>query len=706
MESLTISYFDGMGRGLMTLKNIALEQKVLSIPSQLIFSKQNLIFRRVDDKVLNKISTIYSENSENAVIAWLLLEKSRGNASFFKPYIDILPKHVPSLIHFSLDELFELQSEEIIKAAQEMQLDTKLEFDNFRKGMSPHWPYNINDVTFEDYKWAVSVVSSRGLRFRGEVYLAPVADMFNYAPTTTKREANGGEQFLKYHKLNSNGSITILSDREAAQGTQLFEDYGDNNDDLYLQHHGFVASKNPFTCVRIDGSVIKKILPLSQAQLHLLHLFEIRLEPNSFKCIDKSTHLGKALEIFVAVAAFDDDAVQNCKSIIQAHPRKWSKILADCSINSISEYLYFHKDLDKAPHFGVKALQVLRSAITVGIISFLKTSPEEDRQMLVECDSQLATCRLDSSAAATAAAPVPATVAANCTEETQRSLGYKSLALQYRLQKKNLWLQICRKFDHIGCWPSVEAAPANSTVAPLQSGIPELEDKVHIFNQWFRASKPSHSKIEAAVIPGFRIGAVAVEDVAAESPYLGVPTAVIMDSEVAYRNSSVTGLIERLFKKFRVRDDFHELLLFLIHETFVLGQESKYWPYLQLLPKLHELNIPLIWPNSTLQARLAPSHLLPEVVRYRSRVHNRFNSLIEISIITDFFPAGIFTWESYLWATVILDSRSIWWNGKRHLVPMLDFINCAENPADGKRVHSTRLDESEKFAVTNAGSTF
>jgi hypothetical protein len=51
----------------------------------------------------------------------------------------------------------------------------------------------------------------------------------------------------------------------------------------------------------------------------------------------------------------------------------------------------------------------------------------------------------------------------------------------------------------------------------------------------------------------------------------------------------------------------------------------------------------------------------------------------------------VLSFENYRWAHATLDSRSIWWGGERHLVPLLDLINCAEGP-DPTRVHSTTLD--------------
>ena len=59
----------------------------------------------------------------------------------------------------------------------------------------------------------------------------------------------------------------------------------------------------------------------------------------------------------------------------------------------------------------------------------------------------------------------------------------------------------------------------------------------------------------------------------------------------------------------------------------------------------------------------------------------------------------MFTFENYRWAHAILDSRAIWWSGQRHLVPLLDLINCAEGPTNPSRVHATKLDSTVR---TNA----
>jgi hypothetical protein len=72
-----------------------------------------------------------------------------------------------------------------------------------------------------------------------DITIFPFVSMFNYSPHPDVRVSNSGEFFLSHHKLNEDG-IVILADRDEISGNQLFEDYGDNEDKVYLQYHGFI----------------------------------------------------------------------------------------------------------------------------------------------------------------------------------------------------------------------------------------------------------------------------------------------------------------------------------------------------------------------------------------------------------------------------------------------------------------------------------
>ena len=93
--------------------------------------------------------------------------------------------------------------------------------------------------------------------------------------------------------------------------------------------------------------------------------------------------------------------------------------------------------------------------------------------------------------------------------------------------------------------------------------------------------------------------------------------------------------------------------------------------------------------------------------RYVEGVARKFETLRREVFAADAaaFPPRAFNLAVYRWATAVVDSRAIWWNNKRHLVPMLDLVNCAEGP-DAGRVHATRLTPAGEYAVTRADRPF
>ena len=244
-----------------------------------------------------------------------------------------------------------------------------------------------------------------------------------------------------------------------------------------------------------------------------------------------------------------------------------------------------------------------------------------------------------------------------------------------------------------------------------------MEENIDVFLKWFDSAGPAVRKIKPALIPGFRIGTIAASNIGAGEVYLTVPTKLIMDSEKAIaEGSGVSSLLLQLSGKYGNRDNFHELLLFLIYEYFSGGVDSFYWPYLSMLPRPEDMDIPLLWASDEeVGTKLEPSLIKKSVDIYRTTVRNSFNKISKIGIIRKFFGldapsddgviggASVFTFENYRWATAILDSRSIWWNGERHLVPLLDLVNCAEGPPS-HHVHSTTLNGEGDLAVTKAGN--
>jgi hypothetical protein len=232
------------------------------------------------------------------------------------------------------------------------------------------------------------------------------------------------------------------------------------------------------------------------------------------------------------------------------------------------------------------------------------------------------------------------------------------------------------------------------------------------FNAWFAAFSPHTSLVRAAPVGrGMRLGALTTQRIAREDIYLAVPVDAIMDSDSANSCPLLGPALKRLRRRFPGGDELHELIFHLITETVVKERRnvvssfssvgpipqssaapaSRFGPYIDLLPDTDLMPFPCFFLDDEL-AYLRGSPLEDVVRRYRADVEQKF-ALVKREILSQdsqAFPPWAFNLETYQWATAILDSRSIWWGGRRHLVPLLDLINCAESESP-ERVHSTQL---------------
>jgi hypothetical protein len=270
---------------------------------------------------------------------------------------------------------------------------------------------------------------------------------------------------------------------------------------------------------------------------------------------------------------------------------------------------------------------------------------------------------------------------------------------------------------------SIEAlVPVGLVDLPQRDAWAYITEKEHAraiaecdsFNTWFQSHNPiSHIKA-SPVGGGMRLGAVTTSDIKKEEVYLAVPLSLILDTDSAFACPLLGPSIRKLRKRFPGGDEFHELLFHVITETIVKhgrfevappvggipkgnipkrlsNMPSRFGPYLDLLPTTDQMPFPCFFTDAELRL-LKGSALLSVIERYIADIDRKYN-LVQREVYSHdlaSFPPAAFSRESYRWATAILDSRAIWWGGKRHLVPLLDLINCLEGP-NPNRVHATTL---------------
>eukprot|EP00941_MAST-03F_sp_MAST-3F-sp1_P002955 g2955.t1 len=210
------------------------------------------------------------------------------------------------------------------------------------------------------------------------------------------------------------------------------------------------------------------------------------------------------------------------------------------------------------------------------------------------------------------------------------------------------------------------------------------------FNNWIDENGGKEwSKIELAEIPGFRMGTIAREDIAVDDEYLRIPWKIVINEEAIFK-SDVGDKFKGLKAKYNL--DIGKLLLFFIlHEMHRPLDNPSFWkPYIDTLPG--SFNIPMYWTAEDL-AELNGTGIPEEVKKYRKKVETSWEKFKTIVKDND-FPEGLesaLDFDLYLWANALLDSRTIWINGRhRCFLPMLDMVNNKDHES---RVHHTQKRE-------------
>lgn len=176
---MNIDYFEGMGRGLIATGSIDAEENVMFIPKAMIMSHVSMTAS--SDPVLSMMAGQMGD-SEIAIVSFLLME-SLVEDSFWRPYFNVLPTEVPNLSFFSEESLLELQNDELVRGTKQRNTEVQADYNRFL-GMRQHAIDTLKSArhpvkpTLEQYRWAVSVIDSRGKPY--ELNLQPYDLIYSF----------------------------------------------------------------------------------------------------------------------------------------------------------------------------------------------------------------------------------------------------------------------------------------------------------------------------------------------------------------------------------------------------------------------------------------------------------------------------------------------------------------------------------------------
>lgn len=122
----------------------------------------------------------------------------------------------------------------------------------------------------------------------------------------------------------------------------------------------------------------------------------------------------------------------------------------------------------------------------------------------------------------------------------------------------------------------------------------------------------------------------------------------------------------------------------LIHERYVLGENSSFKAYMDVLPEVEEVNPTFTWPDEDL-AFLEGSPVIAATKSLQMKLQREYDTLLGdegglIAKYPDRFPVEHFTYENWAWAFTMLFSRAIRLRNLKQgeslaLVPYADLIN-------------------------------
>jgi len=259
----TMDDYEPSGRGLLARREITQGQPLFSIPEELVMTKEKA------KKTLGS-GLVTDDMDEFIALALLLIvERGKGDTSFWKPYLDIIPQdeELNPLFRWKDEEKALLKGSPALVAAESLKQKLKDEFAYVSANIIAKNPEVFNNlpeykaskakskIDFELWEWAFAVLFSRAICFpsTNDLALVPYADLLNhnsFCSTFFDVQTDGF--------FNKQRNVVLYTDRNYKQTEQVYVTYGQKSNAELLLLYGFVVERNPFDSVDICVSLNEK----------------------------------------------------------------------------------------------------------------------------------------------------------------------------------------------------------------------------------------------------------------------------------------------------------------------------------------------------------------------------------------------------------------------------------------------------------------
>ncbi|WP_407743210.1 SET domain-containing histone-lysine N-methyltransferase [Hyalangium sp.] len=270
VSKLHIATPEGGERGVLALGDIAPEETIIRIPRRHVLTVEEVRASELG-RFLDADARIDEERTY--LSAFLLHERERGEGSFWKPFLDILPKSFPTHPFYFEEHELALLEGSFLWGMVEFQ--RKILAERYTR-LCEQLP-GFGRFTFEEFSWAHFAVVSRTFNMsRGGPQvpcLVPLVDMIN--------DGRPWDSQWSWSEEEQHFQVKCVS--RVPQGQELHTTYGNRGNLSLLLQYGFVHENNAHDEVLLLFGIPEED-PLSAEKQRLLG-FSTAYEHRSFKLL-------------------------------------------------------------------------------------------------------------------------------------------------------------------------------------------------------------------------------------------------------------------------------------------------------------------------------------------------------------------------------------------------------------------------------------
>ncbi|KRX01136.1 hypothetical protein PPERSA_08237 [Pseudocohnilembus persalinus] len=251
--------------GIAADQDLKANSSIISIPQKLVISTEKI--RKLPDykSIISENQQLFCQNDNEegdfmVLSLFLVVEKSKQEKSFWKPYLDICANPV-TLLQWDEKEIKQFQDPYLEKQQQEYQIEIELLWQAFEK-VAQKYPQLLpkNSFNRETFIWAYEVAMTRcfGWTLPG-TFLLPMADFLNH----NKR---GCVYFIVNEKLEKNSDdYKGYKVKKQAVDLSLMKKFQYDEEQLNLIHE---QENDLIQYLEFFGTKVKMPMSLKQAKYY------------------------------------------------------------------------------------------------------------------------------------------------------------------------------------------------------------------------------------------------------------------------------------------------------------------------------------------------------------------------------------------------------------------------------------------------------